>query len=194
MGWWVGPNDEAADLGSLLSEQGWTHAATLTGMAIDLLALREPTASPPGLTISPVDSADALTAWCQIMTSVSEFPDFAAAAWQEMYRDIGVMDHPQWRLFLGRIDGVPVSTSALFLSSGVAGIHGVTTLAGHRGRGIGTAMTCSPLLEARSQGFRVGVLLSSDMAVGVYDKIGFQEYCRGEIYLWEPAGWSPPPV
>ena len=186
MGWWVGPNNPTPDLGEYLEDQGWIHAATLTGMAMDLLALEEPASLPPGLTISQVNNADTLVTWCQIMTSVSEFPDFAAEAWWEMYRDIGMIEHPQWQLYIGSLNGTPVSTSSLFLGAGVAGIHAVTTLPEYRGRGIATAMTYPPLLDARNEGYRVGVLFSSEMATGIYSKMGFQEYGQGNIYMWQP--------
>ena len=178
-------------MGEHLEDQGWFHAATLTGMAMDLLALDEPASQPPGLTISQVNNAGALETWCQIMTSVSEFPDFAAEARWQMYRDIGIIEHPLWRLYIGSLNGTPVSTSSLFLGAAVDASHGVTTLSEHRGRGIATAMTYTPLLDARNEGYRVGVLFSSEMAIGIYKKMGFQEYGQGNIYMWQPEEDSP---
>ncbi len=119
------------------------------------------------------------------MTAVSEFPDFAASAWLEMYQDIKIIDDPQWHLYLGNIDGTPVGTSSLFLDQGVAGIHGVTTVPEFRGRGIGTTMTLSPLIDARGKGYAIGDLFSSEMAFGIYRKLGFQGYGKGYIHLWQ---------
>ncbi len=185
MGWWVGPSNPFPNMGQRLEAKGFSHAATLTGMAVDLQTLGETESKPYGFTISEVKDADALVTWCQIMTEVSEFPDFAQSAWLEMYQNIGIIDDPRWRLYLGSHNGTAVSTSQLFLGAGVAGIHAVTTIPGFRGRGFGHAMTHSPLLGARSQGYRVGVLFSSEMAVNIYHRLGFQEYGRGEIYLWQ---------
>ena len=81
-----------------------------------------------------------------------------------------------------------MGTSKLFLGGGVAGIHAVTTVPEFRGRGIGTAMTLSPLTDARRKGYEIGVLLSSEMAVGIYRSLGFQDYGRGSIYLWQEPG------
>ena len=185
MGWWVGPSNPFPDIGQRLEAKGLFHTATLTGMAVDLQTLDETAATPSRFTISEVKDADTLATWCQIMTEVSEFPDFARSAWLEMYQGIGIIDDPRWRLYLGSHNGTAVSTSALFLGAGVAGIHSVTTLPQFRGRGFGHIMTHSPLLDARSQGYRVGVLFSSEMAVSIYRRLGFQEYGRGEIYLWQ---------
>ena len=135
-------------------------AATLTGMAMELQTLAEPASLPPGFTISTVKDGESLETWCQLMASVSEFPDFAAEAWLDMYRGMEIVDDPLWSLYLGSFQGKPVSTPALFLGAGVAGIHGVTTLPDYRGNGIATAMTYPPLLAAREQGYRMGVLFS----------------------------------
>ena len=85
-------------------------------------------------------------------------------------------------------DGTPVATSELFLGGGVAGIHGVTTVPEFRGRGIRTAMTLSPIIDALRRGYAIGVLFSSEMAVGIYRRLGFQEYGKGYIYLWQDSG------
>ncbi len=183
--WWVGPSNSIPDLAKDLEGKGLVQGALLTGMAVDLHALDEKASAPQGFTLSKVSDADSLATWCQIMTQVSEFPDFAASAWLEMYQDIEVLDDPQFHLYLGKIDGTPVGTSELFLDHSVAGVHGVTTLPEFRGRGIGSAMTLSPLIDARNQGYAIGVLFSSEMAVGIYRRLGFHEYGKGYIYLWQ---------
>ena len=43
----------------------------------------------------------------------------------------------------------------------------------------------SPLIDARRDGYEIGVLFSSEMAVGIYRNLGFQEYGTGYIYLWQ---------
>ena len=75
----------------------------------------------------------------------------------------------------------------MVVGGGVAGIHAVTTVPEFRGHGIGTAMTLSPLIDARRMGYAIGVLFSPEMAVGVYRRLGFQEYGKGYIYLWQES-------
>lgn len=41
-------------------------------------------------------------------------------------------------------------------------------------------------MHARNQGYRIGVLFSSEMAVDIYRKIGYQEYGVGNIDMWQP--------
>ena len=114
MGWWVGPFEPFAGMGELLEAKGFFHAATLTGMAVDLLTLAEPSSMPSGFTTSEVKNADDLEAWCRVMTEVSEFPDFAQAAWLEMCSDIGIIDDPQWRLYLETRTETPILPKSSF--------------------------------------------------------------------------------
>ena len=70
------------------------------------------------------------------------------------------------------------------LGAGVAGLSSVATVPEARRQGIGTAVTLHLLEQARAMGYRIGVLFSSDMAVGVYRKLGFREYRKGSFYVW----------
>ena len=81
----------------------------------------------------------------------------------------------------------PIATSALVLDAGVAGIYAVATLPEARRKGIGRMMSMRALLDARQQGYRVGVLQASAMGYPVYKQIGFREVCRYELYLQSHA-------
>jgi hypothetical protein len=82
-----------------------------------------------------------------------------------------------------------VAIDVLVLGGGVAGLFGVGTVASVRNRGIGTAITVKPLLDARDAGMRYGALFSSELGKPVYERCGFVDTgARISRYLWmDPA-------
>ena len=87
--------------------------------------------------------------------------------------------------YVATVNGEAVATASVFYDAGVANVVNVATLKDWRGKGIGAAVTLQPLLDAREQGYRVGVLQSSGMGYKVYQRMGFQEICRMNHYSWE---------
>lgn len=121
---------------------------------------------PVDLRIERVGDDEGLRQWLSFFT-LFEF---------EMFKIL--MEAPEVRLYLGRIDGEAIGTSMMFLSSGVAGLYQVEVSPEHRRRGIGTAMTLAPMEDARQLGYRIAVLQASKMGEPVYRKIGFKSYFR----------------
>lgn len=136
------------------------------GMAIGLNAMNGMRLFPDNLGIERVGDEVGLHEW------LSFFPLFEF----DMFKVL--IQSPRVRLYVGRIDGEPVGTSMLFLSSGVAGIYQVEVSPEHRRKGIGTAMTLAPIRDARQIGYRIAVLQASTMGEPVYRKIGFEFYFK----------------
>ncbi len=55
-----------------------------------------------------------------------------------------------------------------------------------RRRGIGAAIALAALREARSLGYQAAVLGTSEMARGIYTRLGFRQYCTIATYAWAP--------
>jgi ribosomal protein S18 acetylase RimI-like enzyme len=127
-----------------------------------------------------VDDEPTMRTWTHVFTLGYGMPIDWEASIFDVYFKLG-LDFPV-RNYLGYLDGKPVSTSTVFHCSGVVGIYDVATLPEARGRGIGTALTLAPLLDARQAGYRIGVLQSSDMGLGVYKKMGFRHLCQIENF------------
>ncbi len=140
-----------------------------------------------GLMIEPVSDMDTLKEWIYVFTLGFGIPDIFDQAFFDHYASIGFAPEVAIHHYLGRLNGEPVATSTQLLSAGVAGIYNVTTLPNARRQGLGAAMTISPLREARSSGYRVGILQATEMGKGVYQHIGFQEYCKIGQYVWVGA-------
>jgi ribosomal protein S18 acetylase RimI-like enzyme len=150
-------------------------------MAVDLLALNEDIAAPSDLRIKHVTQAGTLRRWVSTMFRGFELPDSGERALFDLLIGLG-FDLPL-RNYVGFLNGEPIATAELFLGAGVAGIYGVATVPTARRQGIGAALTLAPLREARAMGYRIGILHSSVMGLGVYRRLGFREYCKMSHYM-----------
>ena len=188
MFWWVGPSTRPADLDTHLERHGFTHAGNSPAMAVDLRTLPEQLSRIPGLVVKPVEDLEVLRRWARVAAIGTGFPERFHD--ELVALEVGVGLEQRGRLYTRYIayqDGAAVGTSASLLHAGVAGIFAVATIPRARRRGIGTALTLVPLLEARRRGYRVGTLQSSPMGFPVYQRLGFREVSRPiEMYLWSP--------
>lgn len=184
--WWTGPGTRPTDLGSRLEARGFANGGESPGMAVDLQQLDESLGLPSGLTIKQVDDLDALKKYSDVVASGFGMPEFVSDAFLEFNASLGFGAESVFRNYVGWLNGEPVATSTVLFSAGVAGIYNVSTVPEARRKNIGAAMTLAPLLEARSLGYRAGILHSSDMGFNVYRKLGFQEYCKVGRYVWAP--------
>ncbi|MBT5712348.1 GNAT family N-acetyltransferase, partial [Candidatus Poribacteria bacterium] len=144
--WWVSPADTPVGLPELLLAEGLREDETEVAMAVDLAGLRTSRLAPAGLEIRRVHEVERLRDFARHYDDVDvlRFYERAAPA-------LLAPDSPQW-FYVGYIDGVAVATSEVTFGGGVAGIYCVSTLEAFRRRGIGTAMTLQPLLDARGHG------------------------------------------
>jgi GNAT superfamily N-acetyltransferase len=186
--WHVGPSMRPPDLGERLVAHGFEHGWDDIGMAVDLSTLPEAVPAPADFVVERVRDEAGLAAWVETLGSgFGEGP--LEAEWAgEMYRRWGLGDEGQWRHYVGLLTGDPVATSTSFFGVGVAGIYFVCTVERARRQGIGAAITLAALQEARDLGYTVGVLGSSEMGYPVYQRLGFEEYCRIALYEWRPKG------
>lgn len=182
LSWWIKPGTQPTDLGKHLVAHGLTYTDGGPGMAVDLMELNEDLPTPTGLTIEHVEDTETLKKWACASIIGFELPETDVNTWFDVFTGLG-FDLPL-RNYVGILNGEPVATSELFLGAGVAGIYVVATIPEARRQGIGAALTLAPLREARAMGYRIGILHSSEMGLGVYRQLGFQEYCKMSHYVW----------
>lgn len=155
-------------------------------MAADLLNLNEQISFPAGLVIERVSNEYDLQVWTQTLAAGFGEGGIEANWVGAMYQQIGFDEQGAWHHYLGRLNGEPVATTSMFIAQGVAGIYFVFTHPQARRKGIGAAITLAALQDARAKGYRVGILGASSMGYAVYQRLGFQEYCRFHLYEWAP--------
>jgi GNAT superfamily N-acetyltransferase len=174
----------AMEIKKHLEAQGLSFSESFaTEMAADLRMLREEPAGSNELRVVRVEDQATLRQWIHIASIGFRVPSEFEDTWHEFFAEAACAS--PFRTYLALLDGKPVATSQLFTSAGVAGIYNVTCLPEARGQGIGTAVVLAPLLEAREMGYQVGTLQASSMGYNVYRRIGFQDFGKLSLYLWE---------
>lgn len=183
--WHVGPSSRPASFGHLLQARGITHEEDEPGMAVDLLTLNEDIPAASSITIHPVTTDELLQQWVRVWGCTA--PEEVIHQFFTVYSGLHLdLDSPL-RLYLGTRDGKPVATVGLFFGGGVASVEHVVTLPHLRQQGIGGAMTLMAAREARTCGYRLGVLTASPMGINIYRRIGFRECCTCSTYQWNPS-------
>lgn len=183
--WYITDSSAPAELRRLLEAHGLRLVQSSPGMAVDLAALDEHQPGPVGLEISPVTDERALALWVRTGGAGFGIPEALNASVFAALEGVDLGSGSHSRLFLARLDGVPVGTAALILGGGAAGLYSIATLAEYRRQGIGAHLTLAALREARQRGYRIGVLEASAMGRPVYERLGFRQYATHDAY--EPA-------
>ena len=180
--WFTGPSTKPTNLGQNLQAHGLTHVWNMPGMAVELESMNEDLPKPSGLTIEPVENISRLRDWIQAGTKGFGLKKSSSDLLFDIESTLGFGRNLPRRNYVGYLNGEPVASSLLLLTSGVAGLFCVAIVPEARRKGIGTAISLAPLREARDMGYKVGVVHSSEMGLGVYRRIGFEEYCKIGIY------------
>jgi GNAT superfamily N-acetyltransferase len=154
-----------------------------TEMAADLTKVSGEAGKSNRLRVVSVEDEGSLRKWIHIASVGFGVPVKFEDIWYEFFAEAACA--PPFRTYLALLDGEPVATSQLFTSAGVAGIYNVTCLPEARRQGVGTATVLAPLLAARDMGYRVGILQASSMGYNVYRRLGFQDFGKLSLYLWE---------
>ena len=178
--WWVVPQVDVTTWLPILVKEGFIFDDDTPGMAMDLKNL--PVVSLPGqLEIRQVMNAEDLWLWTHVFIRGYGLSNDFNLPYYGLMASLGI-DLP-FRHYIGYLNNKAVAASTLLLGAGSAGIYNVATLPGARGKGIGSAMTLYPLLEARQLGYLVGVLQSSEMGLPVYLRLGFRQVKKMEHFF-----------
>jgi GNAT superfamily N-acetyltransferase len=184
LSWLTHEDVPSAEINKVLLAHGLTFRdAFATEMAVDLSLLPAGVLTYPGLRIVSVDGEHVLKQWIRVASIGFRIDERFEKVWFDFFAD-AIFD-ARFQTYLALLDGKPVGTSQLFLSEGVAGIYNVTCIPEARGQGVGSATTLAPLLEARQMGYQIGVLQASQKGYNVYRRLGFQDFGKLSIYLWE---------
>lgn len=90
---------------------------------------------------------------------------------------------PGTELYLGDVDGAPVTTSLSMTSGGSTAVFNVGTPAEHRGRGYGAAITAHATAAGFASGARFVWLQSTPAGHSIYERLGFHTLERWSCWL-----------
>ena len=180
--WWRGPGDGPAELDRALLDAGFVAAESEVAMAADLRRLADADLAPGGLRIERARTTAAILDFARINAANWDPPDPHVLRFYQLAAPLLRLADAPIRLYVGYAGDEPVATAELAMSDGAVGLYGISTLAAHRRRGYGTALTLRPLLDAREEGHTLAVLQASEEGHGVYARIGFEETGRYTEY------------
>lgn len=137
----------------------------------------EPPHRPDGLEITPVTTPGELEEFGTTLVEAFPVPELAG-------RPFGgygpaLLDLPGWRMWVGRIDGRPVATSAVHVHGGVNDVEWISARPETRGRGVGAAVTWTATLADPTL---PAMLIASDLGKPVYERMGYLSLTR--FTLW----------
>lgn len=133
---------------------------------------------PEGLVIDAVTSESDLSDFVQTLVTAYPMPGGDSSG----IADPRVMSD-SIRLFVGRVDGVPVATAGARIGHGVNDVEWVSTMPTHRRRGFGEALTWAATLAAPEL---PAVLIASDDGQGVYESMGYVRLLRLTVWHRPP--------
>ena len=184
LSWLAEEGISASRIKRYLNARGLTFRESFAvEMAVDLNKLSEHIQPHDDLRIISVEDNETLKKWIHVASVGFGMHPEVENIWYDFFAET-VFDNP-FRTFLALLNGIPVGTSQLFTSGGVAGIYNVACIPKARGQGIGAAVTLAPLLAARERGYHVGVLQASSKGYNVYRRLGFEDFGKLSVFLWE---------
>ncbi len=169
--WFLNEDSRPANLEQLLVAHGWERLREGVGMAIDLAAIASPFPPPPDLTIERVMDEEGVALWGTFHRYLEN--EQRDEPRERLYISLGLAGDQPLRHYVARVGGEPAGALSLFLAREAAGIYNVEVAPALQRRGVGTAMTRAVLEEARTLGWRVGVLGPTRESRSMYERLGF---------------------
>ena len=179
----------APALATVLETAGFLQEARLLLMTCDREGFRMPPPV-PGLQIAPLTNrapAGDLRTFRAVQSysfdeSRGDFPGSLAEIEKE--ENGGFLLTEGHGAFLARLNDQPVGAAAYTVPlDGLTELVGIGTLAPHRGRGIGAALTAQAVKSAFESGVEVAFLVAEDERAGrVYTRVGFRPFATVLMY------------
>jgi ribosomal protein S18 acetylase RimI-like enzyme len=172
---WIEPRTRRRSQ-KLFDKYGLRHSVDLPGMIAERLL--PPERPLPRLEIRRVASGPTRDAFCAIGSVCFNVP----LSWFcEVFQEGAV-----WRRFsayVGYLDGEPVTTTAVVIADGVAGVYNVATIPTHQHHGYGEVVMRHALREMqREHGVEKTILQSTPAGYRLYERMGYRPVTTVAVY------------
>lgn len=160
----------------VFERHGLRHSVDLPGMVAERI---EPPVRPlPPIEVRRVRNGSTRDAFCGIGSTCFHVP----IPWfSEVFGSESVWE--RFAAYVAYVDGDPVSTAAIVIGSGAAGVYNVATLPGRQRKGYGEAVMRYALAEARREhGIESSVLQSSPAGYRLYERMGYRTVTKIAVY------------
>lgn len=175
--WVVDETDTAAN--DTLQNHGFNNIFTGLAMILDLVTPPLCT-MPDGVVVRKVADEDELQLFISIVAqTLHHHRD------QQEYIARYVVDHAApgtLHCYLGFYQDRAVAASMAVYHGSTVSLHWVGTLPAYRMQGIGTAMSCQPLVDACNYGCTQAILCATLVGKSMYERIGFRQYATYNFY------------
>jgi GNAT superfamily N-acetyltransferase len=181
--WIVHPSARPTDIEQRLRARGFEEVELCHGMWMDLTRLTDEIALPDGFVVREVSQGRDVESLLDLVFWRWDVPGEyggqlrkIAQAFEFGARGSAVRSWIAWK------DGVPVSKVVLNCAAESAGVYGVATKPEARRFGLGRMLTLKALAAARRDGYKLGVLHSSELAKRLYESMGFRTFAPFRIF------------
>jgi ribosomal protein S18 acetylase RimI-like enzyme len=180
--WWVFPRAKSAITSDMLKSESFDLVDSIPSLIADLTAMPDNDLYTANIQIIRVKNREELSLWENVSFQGFEFPPDTRQQYKRFVNTFDICPDSPQNAFLVCSKGRPVATALLILHKNTSGIYFVSTLSECRKRGIGLAATCAVMKFAAQAGAQFCTLQSSPAGLRVYQKAGFKEYCRVDVY------------
>jgi ribosomal protein S18 acetylase RimI-like enzyme len=157
-------------------KHGLRHSVDLPGMVAE--QVKPPVRMLPIVDVRRVGDAPTKDAFCAIGSVCFHVP----LSWfREVFEGESVW--AEFAAYVGYVNGEAVSTAAVVMGGGVAGVYNVATLPGYQRQGYGEAVMRHAVADARREhGVERTILQSTTAGLRLYQRMGFRTVTRVAVY------------
>ncbi len=161
----------------IFNQNGLAFVSEMPGMIAD--SLMAPIRPLPAIEARRVCDGPTRMAFCDIGAVCFHVP----LHWFREVFDVNCADRTDFVAWVGYDRSEPVTTAATVTANGVVGVYNVSTLPGHRRRGMGEALMRFALDRARERsGIERTILQSTSHGLRLYERMGYSAVTRVTVY------------